>query len=107
MPSIGSVGDGMTGDCSMSEDDENKPDPAADLSDKSNEPADPAPDPGDGPRACKDPWTWRKGAEWKKGQAANLSGVNGASYRNKAAAAAANLFDGEAEHLSRRLSSWL
>ena len=87
----------------MSEDDENKPDPAADLSNKSNEPAaDPAPDPGDRPRACKDPWTWRKGAEWKKGQAANPSGVNGASYRNKAAAAAANLFDGEAEHLSRR-----
>jgi hypothetical protein len=62
----------------------------------------PSPDPADRPWPCKDPWTWRKGAEWKKGHAANPSGVNGSTYRNKAAQAAANLFDGEAEHLSRR-----
>ena len=55
----------------------------------------------DKPRPAAEPWTWRKGAEWQKGQAANPKGVNGASYRNKAAQAAANLFDGEAEHLSR------
>jgi hypothetical protein len=48
----------------------------------------PSPDPADRPRPCKDPWTWRKGAEWKKGHAANPSGVNGSTYRNKAAQAA-------------------
>jgi hypothetical protein len=61
-----------------------------------------ATDPNDRPRACKEPWTWRKGKQWEKGHVANPKGINGSTFRHKAAQAAANLFDGEAEHLSRR-----
>ena len=61
-----------------------------------------ASDPSDKPKACADPWTWRKGAEWKKGHAANPTGKNQHTYRNKAARAAESLFDGEVEHLTRR-----
>ena len=85
----------------MVEDDEDKLTPGIDPG--PDPAAEPTPDPEpDRPRACKDAWVWRKPEPWKKGVSGNPKGINGSTYRNRAAIAAEGLFDGEVEQLSRR-----
>jgi hypothetical protein len=47
-------------------------------------------------------WVYRAPPAWKKGQSGNPRGVNGSTYRNKAAVVAETLVDDEGEVLIRK-----